>query len=178
MLDDVIYIIGQGLGVVAVVLGFICFQMKTARRILVCQIVTALVFSLHYLLIGAMTAVGLNLLAAVKCLVYYFRDKRGSKSMVLPIFFAVLVVITGVLTWEGWYSMFLMIGLVIGAISLAFSNAQNIRVAMFFKSPCCLFYNLIVASGGGVIYECASLVSSIIGIIKNRSQKGMENGNI
>ena len=178
MLDNILYLIGQGLGVVAVAFGFVCFQLKTTKGILLLQILTALVFSVHYLLIGAITAAGLNLLAAIKCVAYYFRDKRGSKSMVLPIFFASLVVVTSILTWEGWHSAFLMVGLIVAAIALAFSNAQSIRFAMLFKSPCCLIYNVIAMSGGGIVYECASLASVIIGIIKNRSRKETKDGNI
>ena len=34
MLEDILYYIGQGLGIVAVALGFISFQMKTPKRIL------------------------------------------------------------------------------------------------------------------------------------------------
>ena len=60
---------GQFLGVVAVIFGFISFQMKTPRGILSLQLATALVFAAHYFFIGALTATALNLLGAVKCAV-------------------------------------------------------------------------------------------------------------
>ena len=62
-------IIGQFLGIVAVVLGFVSFQMKTSRGILALQLATALVFAAHYYFIGTLTATALNLLGAVKCAV-------------------------------------------------------------------------------------------------------------
>lgn len=164
-------LIGQALGIVAVILGFISFQMKTPKGILIFQVSTALVFSVHYLLIGALTAMALNLLAAVKCIVYLFRDKRGSKSLVEPIIFTVLTIITSILTWDSWYSALIMTGLVVNSIGLALPNANQTRMCMFIKSPLCLAYNLLVKSGGGVIYECAVLISSLIGIIANRKSK-------
>lgn len=164
-------LIGQALGIVAVILGFISFQMKTPKGILIFQVSTALVFSAHYLLIGALTAMALNLLAAVKCVVYLFRDKRGSKSLIEPIIFTVLTIITSILTWDSWYSALIMTGLVVNSISLALPNANHTRMCMFIKSPLCLAYNLLVKSGGGVIYECAVLVSSLIGIITNCKSK-------
>lgn len=171
MPTDIIYISGQLLGVVAVILGFVSFQMKTPGGVLIFQTSTALVFSAHYLLIGATSAMALNLFGAVKCLLYFFRDRRGSKSVFEPILFTVLELLIGIFTWEGWYSIFIVSGLAIDSISLALPDAQKMRYCMFVKSPLCLIYNAIVLSGGGVVYECAVLISSAIGIIKTRRKK-------
>ena len=164
-------VIGQLLGIAAVVFGFISYQMKTSRGILIFQLTTALIFSAHYFLIGALTAMALNLLGAISCVFYFFRDKRGGKSIIEPIVFIALIMVASIWTWEGWYSAFIMSGLVVNSISLVLSNAQKTRLCMFLKSPLCLIYNIIVSSGGGIVYECVVLVSSLIGIIKNRSSK-------
>ena len=164
-------LIGQLLGIVAVVLGFVSFQMKTPKGILIFQILTGAVFSAHYLLIGAMSAMALNLLACVKCGVYFFRNKRGCNGLVAPIIFTILTIITSLLTWDGWVSALIMTGLVVNTISLALPDANKTRMCMFIKSPLCLAYNLLVKSGGGVIYECAVLSSSLIGVIKHRQAK-------
>jgi len=160
------YIVGQILGIIAVILGFICFQMKSPRVILIFQIIVASVFVVHYICIGSMTAMALNIVAAVQCVCYYFRDKKGSKGLFLPIFFSVVMVIASILTWGEWYSVFIMTGLVVNAVSLSFSSAHKIRVAMLIKAPLCLIYNVLAGSIGGVIYESALLVSSVVGIIK------------
>lgn len=165
---DTIHIIGQILGIIAVILGFISFQMKSPGGILFFQVITALVFFCHYWLIEAYTAMALNLIAAVQCVFYYFRDKRGSKSLVEPIFFTALILVMSIITWEEWYSAFIMIGLAVNSVSLAFSDAQKIRISMFIKSPACLLYNALVMSGGGTIYECAVLISALIGTLRNR----------
>ena len=162
--------IGQILSLIAVATGFISFQMKTSRGILSFQILTALLFSAHYILIGAMTAAALNFLAAIKCVFYYIRNKRGSRSLLVPIFFTVLVCITSLLTWDGWYSLFIMTGLLINAVSLSLSNPQTIRKLTLVKSPLCLTYNICVLSSGGSIYEIATFISAIIGILKNKKK--------
>ena len=164
--DRMLEIIGQLLGIVAVVFGFISFQMKTSRGILIFQVATASLFAAHYYLLGAPTASALNVLAALFCVVYYFRDKRGSNSKIAPVIFTVLVIITSVLTWDSWYSVFIMSGLIVNTLSLSLSDPQKIRYCMFVKAPLCLIYNIIVLSVGGIFYECAVLVSSAIGIIK------------
>lgn len=170
-LEQVFYIIGQALGGVAVLLGFISFQMKSTGRLLLLQLATALVFSVHYLLIGAPTAMALNLLAGAQCFFFFLRKKRGGKGIVIPILFTSLVVVTSLLTWEGWYSAFIMVGLVANSLALAFLDANRIRLVMFFKSPACIVYNAAVLSLGGLFYECAVLVSSVIGVLRHRAKK-------
>jgi len=161
-------IVGQALSLVAVVTGFISFQMKSSRGLLAFQIATALVFSVHYFLIGAMTATVLNFIGAVKLVCYYIRNKRQSKNPAIPIFFTALIIVTSLLTWDGWYSAFIMTGLFINSIGFSFSDAQTIRKLNLIKSPLCLVYNLCVLSTGGIIFEAASILSTVIGLVKNR----------
>ncbi len=167
---ELMYVIGQVLGVAAVIMGFFSYQMKTTRKLLLFETIVAFIFSAHYFFIGAMTAMGLNLLAAVQCIFYYIRNKKESKSLVIPIIFTVLIIITSILTWEGWYSAFIMVGLAFHSMAIALLDAQRIRYAMFIKSPLCLTYNAIVLSIGGIVYECIVLLSSTIGIIRNRKR--------
>lgn len=166
--------IGQGLGIVAVILGFVSYQMKLPRGIILFQLATAMVFAAHYFLIDALTAAILNFLAGVKCIVYYFRDKRGGKSLVEPLIFALVVIVSTVLTWEGWYSALIMVGLVVDTVGLALNDPQKTRALLYIKSPLCLGYNAIVTSVGGVVYECVVLISATIGLLKYRSKSKEE----
>ncbi len=166
----VMYIIGQALGIVAVILGFFSYQMKTARKLLIFEIIVAFIFSAHYLCIGALTAMALNLLSVAQCILYYIREKRHSKSLVIPIIFTALIIATRILTWEGWYSALVMAGLVVYSVAIALPSTQLIRYSMFIKSPLCLAYNAIVFSVGGMIYECSVLLSSIIGVIRHKKK--------
>ena len=51
---------------------------------------------------------------------------------------------------------------------LAMPDTQMTRRIVFVKSPLCLLYNAMVFSVGGIIYECAVLISSVIGLMKYR----------
>jgi len=171
VVDELFYMIGQLLSIVAVILGFISYQMKTSRGILFFQIATALVFAVHYLLIDAFSAVVLNLLSAVACIFYYFRDKRGNKGLAIPVIFITLTVVMGLATWEGFHSVLIITGLAAGSMGLCLQDAQKARISILIKSPLCLLYNVIVISSGGMIYESVTLISSILGIIKYRNGK-------
>ena len=170
MLDDILYYTGQFLGIVAVILGFVSFQMKTPKRILACQISVAFVFAAHYMLIGALSAAALNLLAAISNILYYFRAKRGGKGIFEPIFYISMILVTSIITWDSWYTIILMCGLFATAIGLSLYDPQKTRCVMLVKAPLCLIYNALVFSVGGVVYESAVLISAIIGLIHNRKK--------
>ena len=159
-------ILGQILGILAVGIGAASFQMKSPRGLLFLQILTASAFSLHYLCLEVYTAMALNLLAVVSCVVYYLRDKSGKNGIYAPLIFAVLKVVTSILTWDSWYSALIMVGLVVNSLSLAMKDAQKIRYSMFIKCPLCLAYNVLVGSLGGAIYESMAMASSLIGCIR------------
>ena len=176
MFGETGYIIGQALSWVAVVLGFISFQMKTEKGILFFQILTAFAFAAHYFMIGnAMTAVALNLLSTVKCACYYIRKKMGSTNLFLPIFFTALLVVTSILTWDGWYSIFILSGLFVNSLSFALASAPVMRKLNLIKSPLCLVYNIFVLSTGGIIFEVAVIISTAIGVYRDwRDSKGQK----
>jgi len=164
-------IVGQIMGFVAVVLGFVSFQMRTQKQLLVVQTATTIAFCIHYYLIGATSGLMLNLLGIVRNLAYYHKDKPLFSGKKCPIFFAVVMGIVGMLSWQGYYSIFVVMGLVINTVCLSFTNPQNIRKSILVSSPLVLAYDAFVLSIGGVIYESVVIISSIIGIVRYRQEK-------
>lgn len=170
-MENILYLIGQALGILAVILGFLSFQRKTVAGIILTQMGAALVFALHYAILSAPTAIALNLLFAVNCVYCYFRDKRGSKEKIGTYVLIVLVIAIGIVTWEGWYTGSLVVGLVFNTVSIALNDPQKTRKMMLIKTPLCFLYNLMVGSVGGMIYECVVLISSIIGMVRYGQKK-------
>lgn len=171
-MEQILYIIGQILGIAAIVLGFVSYQMKTQKQLLVMQTATCIVFCLHYLLIGAISGMALNSVCAVRNIVYYFRNKRADTRMLWPVVFAVILGVIGLATWEAWYSVFVFLGLIINTLCLAFSDPQNVRRSILVTSPLVLIYDVFVLSIGGIVYESVAIVSSVIGIVRYRKGTG------
>lgn len=168
---DMTMLIGQIMGFVAVVLGFISFQMRTQKQLLVVQTATTIAFCIHYYLIGATSGLMLNLLGIVRNLAYYHKDKPIFSGWKCPVFFAIVMGAVGLMSWQAYYSIFIVLGLVINTVCLSFVNPQNIRKSILVSSPLVLLYDVFVMSFGGVIYESVVIVSSIIGIVRYRRQK-------
>ena len=158
--------IGQLFGVAAIVLGFLSYQTKTSKKLLIVQMVTCAVFCVHYLLIGAISAFVLNGIGLVRNIVYANRDKKIFSYKFYPVLFAVIMGIMGALSWQNIFSVFIILGLVINTLCLCLEHPQNIRKSILVTSPLVIIYNISVLSIGGIIYESVSIISSIIGIFR------------
>ena len=165
---DWVMLIGQAFGVIAVVLGFITYQMKSHKAILIVNMMTCGVFCVHYLLISAISGFALNAVALVRNVVYTNRDKKIFSSPAWPFIFAVIMLIAGILTWQDWRSILAVCALVINTLCFSLKNAQHIRYSLLVCCPMVLVYDLLLHSYGGMVYEGMSIVSAIIGIIRFR----------
>ena len=134
-MDKILYIVGQGFGILAILLGFLSYQVKTQKHLLICQTAVCTVFCIHYLLIGATTAMAMNMVNIVRNLVYYRRNQKGDKSMLMPIVFTAILGVIGVFTWEAWYSVFVFVGLIINSLCMSFSDPQNVRKVYLLRRP-------------------------------------------
>lgn len=160
-----IEILSHVMGGVAILLGFISFQMHKRKSLLIVQIATTLAFCAHYGLIGAWTGLALNTLGAVRNLVYYHRDKKIFAGWWTPAFFGAVMLVIGILSWEDYYSVFYTASMVISSLAMYFFGPQNIRKSILLTSTLVLIYDVFVGSVWGIVYESVAIISSIIGII-------------
>jgi len=163
-------LLGQIFGLIAVFLGFLSFQMKEQKKLLIVQTATSLAFVIHYMLIGAYSGMLVNVLGIFRNLAYYHKDKPLFSGRKCPIFFAVLIGLSGLLSWQGYYSLFVILGVGINTLCLAFTDTQKTRASILVSSPLVLIYDLFVGSIGGAVYESVVIVSSIIGIVRYKKK--------
>lgn len=171
-MDQIVYYIAQALGIVAIILGFINYIVKTREQILVVNMATIVCFIVHYALLGAWTGMMMNTAALVRNAVFYFAGKDGPISKRLALSFSTVMCVTGVatslLTQEGWYFVLSALALAINSYAMSFSNPNNIRKSILITSPMVLAYNCFVHSIGGIVYEAVAILSSVVGIMKYR----------
>ena len=165
------YLVGQIFGLVAVVLGFISFQMKDAKKLLFIQCGVSTAFCVHFFLIGANTGFILNLACILRNVAYYNKDKKFLSSIAVPIAFSALMGVLGAFSWDGWYSVFFIVSLVVNTFCMSFRDPDHIRLSILFTSPLALTYDAFASSYGGMIYESFVIVSSAIGLIRTAINK-------
>lgn len=168
--NGIAWLIGQGFGIIAIILGFLSYQVHTQRQILWMQSAVAVVFCIHYALIGAYSALAMNSVNIVRNIAYDFRTRRNIKSKLIPLIFVAIQILMCALTWDGWFSVFVMIGICINTYCMSLSDPQTVRKSILVSSPFVLTYDIFVRSVGGSIYESIALISAAIGIIRFRKR--------
>ena len=160
----------QGIGICAAVLGISSFQGKTQKQIVLLQLLGNILWSLHFLLLGAWAGGILNAIAIFRGLVFYFRtDKKWARSPVWYVVFCALFVGAAVFSWifeDGAWSLLPLAGMILTTFSLALHDPFRVRAVTFFASPCWLVYNAINGSIPGVLTESFAICSIIIGILR------------
>ena len=164
-------IIGQILGLVALAFTALSYQMNDNRKLLVMQTISTAMFCVHYYLIGAAPGLTLNIICILRNLIYYNRDKKIFSGWLFPILFSLSQGIVGIFSWQGWYSILIIVGLMINTLFLALPSAQTIRKSILLTSSLILVYDIFVLSIGGIINEALAILSSVIGIIRLRKKE-------
>lgn len=158
--------IGQIVGFAAMAIIVASYQQKSHKNILTFQMVSGLLFTVHYLLLGAYTGAIMNLLGAFRSLVYSNRSKKWASSKIWPVIFSIAFFISGILTWDNIFSLFPLIAMLMSSVVLWIEKPKVNRIFSLPTSTCWLIYNIKTLSYPGIITEIFVLSSIIIGILR------------
>lgn len=164
-------IIGQVLGVVAMILFCLSYQTNTKRGLLIVQTAGATSICLSYLFLGAMSGFALNIICVTRNIIYYFINNRPRLTLGISIGLALAMGAVGALSWEGPISLLIILPLMANTVFMSFGNPQLLRKSVVLTSSTILVYDIFVFTIGGIISESLSVISSIIGIIRYRKGK-------
>lgn len=160
------YLLIQGIGFTGTFLFFLSYQCKSNRQLFRVQFISYLCYTVHFLMLGAITGGISYILNAIRsfCL--------GSKNAFLKgktmcAVLCLLQLITLFLTWENWWSLLPVIANIAATVGGYTYNPRTIRVvAMAMNSPLWIIYNLIVGSWAGVLDEIITEASILISICR------------
>ena len=162
MIETIAQVIGFG----GAAMNCLSFQQNKRKRIIAIQIGAAVLFIIHYILLGAYSGAALNFISLLRSFVFINNDKKWAKSPVWLGVFIVVSAVAGILTWEDWYSFLPPMAMILTTISYWMKNETKIRLITFPSSPCWLVFNIITGSVAGIVTECIVMSSLIIAIIR------------
>ncbi len=165
---NAIEVIANVIGVLAIALGFLSYQTKSRKGVLALQTLTTVTFTVHYLLLGAYSGMVMNVVGIARNVFYYNKEKKFFSWQGWPIVFALISCAGGILAWNAWYSIFVVVGITINTVCMSLS-AQNIRKSILITSPMVLIYDVFAKSVSGAVYEAVAIVSAAIGIYRFHS---------
>ena len=161
-------IIGQTLGIIATIITFLSYQTNTKKALLITQTAATVCTCLSFLFLGASTGFALNIVCIIRNITFYFQNKRNTIYYISVVILTLVIVGLGILSWQGYISLLMIVALGVNTVFISFGNAQLLRKSILFTSAMVLVYNIYVFSIGGMASESISIVSAVIGIIRYR----------
>ena len=160
------------IGIFGFTATIISFQCKSRKKILLLQLVSTSCWLAHFLLLGAFAGAALNLVGALRCIVFAGRgeDSRAGKIADwigwIPVFLVMSAAATA-LTWTGWTCILPFLGMILTTFALRAKSAALVRLITLPKDPLWLAYNAMSGSVSGVITEVCIICSIIVGMIRH-----------
>jgi hypothetical protein len=157
----------QGVGYLALLVVIISFQNNNRVKLLLLMLTAALLFTVHYALLGAWTGSLMNLVGASMIFVSYKKETAVWAQLPFwPYLFIALFILAGILTAENWTGFLPVLAQIFGTVAVWQSNARAIRFFMLIPRPLWFSYNLVVGSYAGMLTEVLVSTSVIVGIVR------------
>ena len=160
------FVIAQILGFIGMGFIMIGMQQKQYGRIVFCEIANNILAATHYIFLGGFTGMCISFASAVTNVVYWYRNKKGLSNFYFQIVFGILFVLLALLSWHGFFSIFILLAKLISSVSLGINNPRIIRLLKLISFPCWLIYDISVGSFAGIVGDAMSIASVVIGIVR------------
>ena len=174
-------IIAQAIGIFAMAFNLLSYQQKTRNGAIVFQLFGTTLFTINFLMLGAMVGGLLNLVGAIRAIIFINKEKLKADHIAWQFCFIAVYFASYILTFTVFgkeatvFNLIIeflpLIGMIATTISYRFSDAKSIRKFGLISSPAWLVYNIANMSVGAILCEVLSLGSIIIGIIRLDKQK-------
>ncbi|WP_312281483.1 YgjV family protein [Oscillibacter sp.] len=153
----------QLIGFVGMAFCIGCFQIKSSRWMILCQMAGNLLFVVQFLMLGAYSGCATLAFGAASSLFIGLEGHAWAEWKGWQWVFALLTVAACLLTWSKPYDFFVLVGQVAFILTTWTKNGRIIRLGkLTLVGPPWIVYNLLVRSYGGVISETFGIISTLI----------------
>jgi hypothetical protein len=154
------------MGFLGIVCTVIIYQQKSRVGLLVCKLVSDVIWFLQYALLGAWSGAAISIIAIIRELVFINRSKKWANSPVWLAVFLVLSAVSGIVTWKNIYSLFPCIASALAVIGFWIGNPRLSRLFSYPISFCMLTYDIANLAWMAIVNEILTIGSSIVGNIR------------
>ena len=178
-----IEIIGQAIGIVAMACNIISFQQKRQSYLIALQMMGGALFSISFFMLGAIVGGILNIVAAMRAVIFLFERRLRATHPAWLCGFIALYVALYVLTFTVFATftafgkeptpanliieVLPIVGMTASSIGYMLASSRAVRRLGLVSSPAWLTYNICYVSVGAIICEVISLGSIFIGMYRH-----------
>ena len=164
-------------GILGVAFYLLCFQLKSAKKILACRLISSVLYVTQYLLLFAFVGAAMDAAACVTNAFAYKKDSELVKKYKIPIILItnIGIVTIGILLYDNIFSLLAVAGVLCESISGWMKNEKLIRIVSLFGVPCWLVYNVVAGAYGSAVGSVLALASIISALIRYSRKSGENN---
>lgn len=164
-------IAAQIVGIFGIVLSLLSFQLKQRKYIMLFQMTASLMFSAQLFMVGAITGGCLDLISFVRTLIFANNSKKWASSPLWLAGFILVMIATGIMTWENLWSILPILGSILSTVALWMKRERNIRLVSLLVGPCWMVYNIVTGAYTGALSEVIAMTSIVIGLLRHDRKK-------
>lgn len=168
-----IEIIGQILGVLAMILYAISYQFKKPAFFYLFSFAGSTAFCISYLLLGKTAGFVCNIVSMVKALYLWLFPtvKKKQHFVSFIVLYAAVTFITIYFDWDSYLALLTLVASILHTYMFFQTNPKVLRyIQIFGVSPLWIIYNVLgdEIAIGGILCETFVVTSSIIYLIRHR----------
>ena len=169
-------IVPQIVGLAAVALFLLSYQMKTRGGIIAMNLTSRILYVAQYLLLGAISGAVLDVLGSLASVVAQNRDKGWIQKHLRLVFILVNLAIVGTgvtiaIINKSPLDLLPIAGVALHTGAFWLTKEKAIRIVSLVGSPFWLAYNLASRAYGSAIGDFLTMGSIVIALIKYRKSK-------
>ncbi len=127
--------------------------------------------TIEYLVLGVLSAASMNFVSTIRCYLFYRKKKERRKvPEVWLIGFISLLIILGIITYNGYLSLIPIIITIFYTISSYLKKAKWIRIVVLIAAFIWIYYNYMVGAYVVIIGNILEIISGTISLIRYRKE--------
>lgn len=169
-------IIPQIIGIIAVILFVLSYQLKKRRGIILCNVFSRCLYILQYVLLGAFSGAILDVIGVIASVIAEKKDKPFIKKHLRAVIISIdaIMVIAGVIICiinQSLLDLLPIAGVLLHTSAFWLTDERKIRLVSLTGSPFWFVYNFASRAYGSAAGDLFTMVSIIIAMIKYRKVK-------
>ena len=150
------FLVSQILIGIAFAFDLASFQFKRRRHTLICFTIAASLISLHFFLLGAVTAGFVVAVSATRFAVSIFTTDNRLKYVFLVLIFGL-----GVWTFDGYEDILITLAMLFSTLAAFDANEKRLRQLMMVATTLAITHNVVIFTPAGIALEIFFLGSNL-----------------
>lgn len=165
-------IISQILGILAFLFYVFSIQNKKKKNILLMQLISNIFYALSYLILQAISAVLIDGLSFIRCLIYYHFDIKHRKCPLwIVLILVILSIVIGVFTVRNVFDAIPIIISIIYIISTWQDSVKMIYISFIITAVLWIIYNFYIGTYTPMIGNVFEIISGLVAMYRLKRGK-------